>query len=58
MTKYLWNELSYSLGEMVSANSPLFRDKFDPIKKQQGRAHHRHTRRNARHRCTNDQPFY
>jgi integrase len=27
-------------GELVSANSPLFRDKFDPIKKQKGRGHH------------------
>lgn len=23
-------------GEMISANSPLFRDKFDPIKRQEG----------------------
>ena len=27
-------------GELVSANSPLFRDKFYPIKKQKGRGHH------------------
>ena len=26
-------------GEMVSVDSPLFRDKFDPIKKQDGRGH-------------------
>jgi integrase len=35
-------------GEMVSTNSPLFRDKFDPIKKQEGRGHHGHTRRDAK----------
>ena len=36
-------------GEMISTNSPLFRDKFDPIKRQEGlgRGHHGHTRRNA-----------
>jgi integrase len=36
-------------GEVISANSPLFRDKFDPIKRQEGlgRGHHGHTRRNA-----------
>ncbi|MFZ0513661.1 MAG: hypothetical protein WAM14_18790, partial [Candidatus Nitrosopolaris sp.] len=35
-------------GEMVSADSPLFRDKFDPIKNEEGRGHHGHTRRDAK----------
>ncbi|MGC2570109.1 MAG: site-specific integrase, partial [Candidatus Nitrosopolaris sp.] len=35
-------------GEIISTNSPLFRDKFDPIKKQEGRGHHGHTRRDAK----------
>ena len=36
-------------GEMISSNSPLFRDKFDPVKRQEGlgRGHHGHTRRDA-----------
>ncbi len=36
-------------GEIVSADSPLFRDKFDPLKQaESGRGHHGHTRRNAK----------
>ncbi|MFY9873604.1 MAG: tyrosine-type recombinase/integrase [Candidatus Nitrosopolaris sp.] len=35
-------------GEMISADSPLFRDKFDPIKRQEGTGHHGHTRRDAK----------
>lgn len=35
-------------GEMVSVDSPLFRDKFDPIKKQDGRGHRGYTRRDAK----------
>ncbi|MGC2574402.1 MAG: hypothetical protein WA364_23055, partial [Candidatus Nitrosopolaris sp.] len=40
-------------GETISANSPLFRDKFDPLKQGEeergiGRGHHGHTRRDAK----------
>ena len=41
LDKYLTFRRQY--GEMVSADSPLFRDKFDPIKND-GRGHHGHTR--------------
>jgi integrase len=34
-------------GEMISADSPLFRDKFDPTKKQEGRGHHGYTIRDS-----------
>ena len=42
----MWFRREY--GEMVSADSPLFRDKFDRIKNQEGRGHHGHTRRDAK----------
>jgi integrase len=35
-------------GEMISANSPLFRDKFDPIKGLEGRGRHGHSRKDSR----------
>jgi integrase len=34
-------------GEMISVDSPLFRDKFDPIRKQDGHGHGGHVRRDA-----------
>jgi len=35
-------------GEVVTADSPLFRDKFDPIKGLEGRGNHGHTRKDAK----------
>lgn len=35
-------------GENVSDDSPLFRDKFDPIKGLEGRGHHGHSRKDSK----------